>query len=562
MTTNTTPKNKQRFLVLAVSWLVGLYGAYDISATLLEQFMAHRLKFLNSFYIDLHLLLGIGFIYLSILLAKRKRNAFIVAIGAFIFMMAEGLSEQLIHSFPHHLNILPFIRLIVMPLLGIGALVLTKDEFKVKSDQTAFRNAVILAVFALIITAAYGTAGFMLMDRSDFHQEIGFTSALHHTIDQFDITTNSPLKPYTHRAKLFMDSLSFISTASVAYVALALFLPVRARLIDQATGRERMRKLLDQYGAPSEEFFKIWPHDKHYFFSSMGDAGLAYTVKKGIALVLADPVGNKASYAELLSRFQEMCWANDWSPSLIHVDNRFKDFYKDNGYQLQLIGQEAVVDIDKFVNETAKNKHFRNIRNRFNRENYTVELLEPPHHKAVVDRLKTISDQWLRKPGRAERGFVMGYYSDEYIQQCRIVIVRDAAQTIQAFMNLIPSDGFNHEEATYDMLRATEEAPPNINDFLIYELLRRLREDGYRYFNLGLCPLVGLDETNDSNSLIGNVLRFAYVNGDHFYSFSGLHRFKDKFEPAWEDRFIAYKGGVRGFTRLLNALLSAMKAKV
>ncbi len=555
-------KRGSQTLVLLVSWLVGLYGFYDIVSTLYDQFVLRHLDFISAYLIDTRILLGIGLIYLSILLARRKRNALIVSLIIVAFMLGAGFAQLVRHGhFVHQVSLMLFGRLIVAPLVALLVLMFTRSEFKVKSDQAAFRNSLKLAVLVLLVTLFYGIVGFMLMDKTDFHQEIGFTSALHHTVDQFGLTTNSPLIPYTKRARLFVDSLSFISFTSLVYVIVSLFAPVRLLLIDQTSNRERMQRLMERYGAPSEDFFKLWPHDKHYFFDQTETAGLAYLVRHGIALILADPVGSKSAYSRLMREFNDMCWANDWQPALIHIDGQYADYYRDSGYQLQLIGQEAVVDIDKYVNATAKNKYFRNIRNRFEREHYSVEILDPPHHQAVVERLKLISDQWLDKPGRTERGFVMGYYSVEYIQQCRIVVVRDAAQTIQSFMNLVPSTSFAHHELTYDMLRSTKDAPPNINDFMLYELLHQLKNEGYVQFNLGLCPLVGLDEADESNRLIGSVLRFAYVNGDRIYSFSGLHRFKDKYEPIWSDRFVGYKGGVAGFSRTLNALLTAMKVK-
>lgn len=553
-------KVKQDYIALLVSLLVGAYGLFLIATTLLDQFRIHRLRLLKSFTIDVHLLVGISFVYLSILLARRKKNALIVALITFAFLFSEATIELLFHAHGFRESVLIFVRYMLLPLLVMLLLIITRNSFKVKSDVVAFRSSVKLAILVLAITLFYGVSGFMLMDKSDFHQEISFTSALHHTIDQFDLTTTT-LRPYTRRARIFMDSLSFVSVVSLSYLVLSLFLPVRDRLLDQSSSRERVKRLMEQYQAPSEDFFKLWPHDKHYFFASSGDSALAYNVRRGVALVLADPVGNKVSFKKLLAEFQDMCWANDWQPALIHIDQRYIKFYKDNGFQLQLIGQEAIVDINNFVEITAKNKYFRNIKNRFLREKYSVEILNPPHHQAIVDRLRAISSDWLSKPGRTERSFVMGFFSEEYLQECRLVVVRDAAQTIQAFMNLVPSGSFNAKETTYDMLRGNKEAPANINDFLLYQSLHQLHEEGIKYFNLGLCPLVGLDDTNKENSLIGSVLRFAYVNGDRLYSFSGLHRFKDKYEPSWEDRFLAYKGGVRGFSKMLNALLAAMKVR-
>ena len=113
-------------------------------------------------------------------------------------------------------------------------------------------------------------------------------------------------------------------------------------------------------------------------------------------------------------------------------------------------------------------------------------------------------------------------------------------------------------EATYDLLRSSSKSLGNINDYLLINLCQQLREIGYDRLNLGLCPLVGLDN-QDNNGLIGNFLRFAYANGDRFYSFSGLFKFKNKYDPSWKDRYVIYKGGVRGFSRTMNALMRSMR---
>ncbi len=546
-------------IVVLVSFFVGIYGLFIIATTLLDQFLIHRFHFLNSFVIDAHLLFGIGFVYLSLLLARRKRTAFLLGLGAFIFLLGEGTTELLNRPDDSKISTLILIRYLVIPAIILICLLLSRGEFKVKSDTQAFKSSLALAVIVIFITLAYGIGGFMLMDKSDFRQELSFSSALHHTIDQFDLTTAHPLHPYTRRASLFMDSLSFVSIASVVFLIVSLVQPVRAHLVDQSEQRARLKALLERYSAPSEEFFKLWPHDKHYFFSRDGTAALAYLTKRGVALILADPVGEPKTFKKLMKEFSELCWANDWQPALIHVDGKYRKLYQGAGFQLQLIGQEAFVDIANFCENVAHNKYFRNISNRFEKENFSFEVLKPPHHGAVLERLSAISQDWLSKPGRTERGFVMGYYSEDYVQQCAIAVVRDAAQTIQAFLNIVPTDSFNQHELTYDMLRAAASAPPNTNDYLLSSLLQVLNAESRKTLSMGLSPLVGLDEDNQDENLISSVLRFAYVNGDRFYSFSGLKRFKAKYEPTWEDRYLGYKGGIAGFTKMLNALVRAMR---
>jgi len=142
------------------------------------------------------------------------------------------------------------------------------------------------------------------------------------------------------------------------------------------------------------------------------------------------------------------------------------------------------------------------------------------------------------------------------MQQCTLLVARDAAGTIQGFINQIPS--FDPKEANYDLLRQTKTALSNTNDFLLLEFSRHLLGAGFSRLNLGLCPLVGLKNPTDDQTIVDNALQFVYSNGDRFYSFSGLYRFKAKYEPIWQNRYIAYRGGLRGFTRTVNALNRAM----
>jgi phosphatidylglycerol lysyltransferase len=78
---------------------------------------------------------------------------------------------------------------------------------------------------------------------------------------------------------------------------------------------------------------------------------------------------------------------------------------------------------------------------------------------------------------------------------------------------------------------------------------------------MGLCPLSGLTADEPEHKTIDSALSFVYSNGDRLYSFSGLRRFKSKYEPDWSPRYMAYKNGIRGFTKTLRGLNVAMKVK-
>jgi lysylphosphatidylglycerol synthetase-like protein (DUF2156 family) len=107
------------------------------------------------------------------------------------------------------------------------------------------------------------------------------------------------------------------------------------------------------------------------------------------------------------------------------------------------------------------------------------------------------------------------------------------------------------------MLRSSERALGNMNDFLLTRYIEQLHHDSIQRLNMGLCPLTGIEE--EPNTLINRTLRFVYSNGDRLYSFNGLYKFKAKYQPVWSDRYIAYRGGTADFTRVMAALNAAMK---
>jgi len=551
-------KNESLILSL-ISACVLLTGAVTVLGVLFAQ---SRLGAERLFRLDGHvtLLVGLTLIYLSTLLRRGKHMAWLIALPLYAYIVIRNLrrfSADLSSSMHNTL----FITLnLIVPLVALAGLIAGHHYFRVRSQNDNFRGAFGKAALVLLVAFFYGVIGFQLLDEHDFHQEFSWVTGAHYTVDQLNITTNSQLHPYTRRAKLFLGSLATISAGSLFYVGVSLFAPIRFRLSDQPHSREALKQLLQKYPASSEDFFKLWPHDKAYFFSTTGHSALAYRVKNGVALVVGDVVGARVDFIKLIPEFMEVCYVNDWLPAFIHTEQKYNSLYKKMGFSIQKIGEEAVIDIPEFQTKVASNKYFRNIKNRFVRENYSCQIFNPPHDNKLLHQLRYISNQWLEAPGRSERTFMMGYFDENYLQQCTLLVAFDAHGQPQAFINQIPS--FDKQEANFDFLRSAKDALGNINDFMMLNFIDYSAGQGYKRLNLGLSPLTGLKRTDVVDTEItalDNALQFVYTAGGRFYSFAGLKRFKDKYEPNWQNRYIVYKGGWPGFGRVMNALVRAMK---
>jgi len=538
-----------------VAYIVLSYGLIILAETLTDQLRLHGRHLLHAtVLLTLPVIGGISYVYLGTLLLRLKRNAWLVTLlisaVTIVFDVSAVLHRR---EFVH--EAMPVWLHVIVPCLVLLMLIASRSLFRVRSDTVAFRQALRVSVLILVVTLLYGVGGFTLLDQHDFHQEISVATAVHQTLDQFGLTTTT-LVPYTRRAQLFTDSLSLVSVAAVGYVVLAFFQPIRARLTNQGRQRQHAVALLEQYPSDLDDYFKLWPHDKLYFFDETQRAGVAYHVSRGVALVAGDPFGDPGRFGPLLEGFLELCFVNDWQPAFVHITDTHRALYENLGFRLQKLGEEAVLDLRAFQ-AVRGGKYFRQIRNRFTKLGYQVELLQPPHEAALLRQLRNISDEWLARPGREERGFMLGYFDPAYLQAGPIAVVRDQNGCVQGFMNLVPT--YEPHSANYDLLRCGSRAPGNCNDFLLLGLIDSLVADGTTTLNLGLCPLAGLDGKADEAGLIDTALRLVYAGGDRFYSFSGLHRFKAKYHPEWQDRYVAYRGGVAGFTRAMTALTRAMK---
>jgi phosphatidylglycerol lysyltransferase len=90
-------------------------------------------------------------------------------------------------------------------------------------------------------------------------------------------------------------------------------------------------------------------------------------------------------------------------------------------------------------------------------------------------------------------------------------------------------------------MRHTASAPHGVMDFLFTELMLWGRSQGYRWFNLGMAPLAGLEQHRLAPAW-HKIGRFVYQHGEEFYNFEGLRQYKEKFLPEWRPRYLAAPG--------------------
>jgi phosphatidylglycerol lysyltransferase len=280
--------------------------------------------------------------------------------------------------------------------------------------------------------------------------------------------------------------------------------------------------------------------DKRLLFHPAGDAFLMYQVSGGSWVALGDPVGPAAREEDLVWAFRELVDRRGARTVFYEVSSRSLPLYLDLGLSLLKLGEEARVPLESFSLDGSARADLRQSRRRAERDGASFEVVPPQAVAPLLPRLRQISDAWLDEKATAEKGFSLGGFSERYMAEFPVAVVR-AEGEIVAFANLWPSG--TREELSVDLMRFGADAPRGTMDYLFIKLMLWGRAEGYRWFNLGMAPLSGL-ENRALAPLWHRMGSFLFRHGESFYNFEGLRRYKEKFDPVWEPRYLASPGGL------------------
>lgn len=453
-------------------------------------------------------------------LARGKRVAWAGAMAALIV----AIGANLIKGWDYEEALLSALLLVY--------LVVYRDWFPAHSDRRGAWFGLSALGLALTFTVAYGTFGLWLLDRH-FHLAYGFRAALGQTLAMFFYFSDPGLQPVTALGRWFADSIYWIAGIAFAVALLALLRPVLWRGPSTAADRARATAIVEAHGRSALARFTLFD-DKRYWFSPGGSL-VAYVVKNRVALALGDPIGPADDLPTALDQWLAVCAQNDWRPAFYEVMPDLKEAYEQHGLTAICTGHDAIVDLAGWTLAGKARANLRNTANRFERDGWRTEVVEPPLDDALLAALGRISDTWLRLKAGNEKRFALGWFDPDYLRAGAVMVLRDAEGEPHAFANLVPEYQLN--ELTIDLMRHDEDAPGGAMEALFIALIRWAAEQGYDSFNLGLSALSGVGEQQDDPA-IERVLHLIYEHFNRFYGFQGLHTFKSKFGPRWEPRYL------------------------
>lgn len=301
---------------------------------------------------------------------------------------------------------------------------------------------------------------------------------------------------------------------------------------------QRAGELADASPRTSAQLVRL--RDKQLLFGEDQRAMIMYARQGRSWVAMGDPVGPLDSWNELVWKYRELVDRFGGWPVFYQVGVEGLTVYLDQGLTLLKIGEEARVPLGDFGLDGAKRRGLRQTVNRMRREDVTFEIAPRESLAQHLPRLQVISDAWLMDKRAGEKGFSLGFFDPTYLSHYPLAIARQAGEIV-AFANLW--SGADKEELSIDLMRYVPEAPASVMEYLFIELMLWGKVEGYRWFNLGMAPLSGI-EARKLAPVWNRLSNLVFRHGEHFYSFEGLRQYKDKFDPTWFPKYIALPGGV------------------
>ena len=276
--------------------------------------------------------------------------------------------------------------------------------------------------------------------------------------------------------------------------------------------------------------------DKRFLFSASGESFLMFGVRGRSWIALGAPVGKDEERMELFWRFRELADAHAARAGFYGLGPEDLPDTVDLGLAIQKTGESDAVPLEAFSLVGRRREVLRRNWRKAGEGGAAFEVLPVGAAVGIMDELKAISDAWLSHHAGGEKSFSMGGFDPRYVAEFPVAVVRGEEGKIVAFATLWLTAC--KTAFSMDLMRYSDEAPKNVMDYLFVELLQWGKDEGYQAFEFGMAPLAGLED-RPLAPIMSRVGRLLYERGEEIYNFQGVRRYKDKYDPVWQPRYIA-----------------------
>ena len=155
--------------------------------------------------------------------------------------------------------------------------------------------------------------------------------------------------------------------------------------------------------------------DKEVFWTKDETVFIVYRQIANKLVVLGDPIGSEDNIGNSIKEFCEYSNSRGLKPVFYQISTKYMSYYHDSGYRFIKLGEEGLVDLERFTMSGKQNGNLRNRMNHFERNGITFEVIHPPFDKELLAEMTFVSNSWLGN--QKEKAFSVASFREDYVSR-------------------------------------------------------------------------------------------------------------------------------------------------
>jgi phosphatidylglycerol lysyltransferase len=472
--------------------------------------------------------LGVLMLLLAYSLYRRVRSAWVIE----TVVLFTTVILQILHF---HRFTVP---IVLIELFVLAVLILSYRDFSRLPNRVTLKWAFIFIGMSLALLLANASIGLYIM-RGHINDVHTLYNALMSSIDLLMFMDTSVLDIHSKAGQIYADSLIIINWICIFTSVLLLLKPLVYDYIHNKQDKERVRKLVLEYGQNPMSYLAL-ENDKRYFFSKSVEGVCSYTIVGKTMVCCGDMICSQNDGFAFLNELLVFSKQNGLDLLLLNITDYFIDLYKTAQFGILKYGEDACFNVSEYSLKGGKVAKVRAAINHANKSGISVLEYHPlgAHQAEIEAEIREISDEWLKKKNAPEMSFMLGGINLEKPLDRRYFYARDINGKMLGFVVFLPY--LRGKAYLAEVTRRRANAPQGVMEKIIYEAFQVMKEEGVETVNMGLSPLYNV-ASGDKATFNEKLFAYVYDNMNEAYDFKALHHAKEKYAPtSWEARFLAY----------------------
>ncbi|MBK3495556.1 bifunctional lysylphosphatidylglycerol flippase/synthetase MprF [Viridibacillus sp. YIM B01967] len=455
-----------------------------------------------------------------------------VATGFILLALSNGISYKDRRSYRITLFVLLFAAALFI-LKGIqykqalfmifvaGLLFVSRDRFYRESYIVTWGRSLVNVCIILVITALYVVIGIWAIPTAKY--------PIPESMRPFFITDSGDL--------FWSAFIGLVVVTIVVFIEVWLRKVTQFKKISSIHHEKEIFLHLNKYGG-KELSHLIFLHDKYIFWNKKKTVLFPYQESADKLVVLGDLVGKKEDFGVAIEEFVSHADYYGYTPVFYEVSDQFVPYLHGYGYSFFKLGEEGFIDLESLAYSKEDTLEIDKLKDSLQQDGYSFELLQPPFQEDLLSELWKLSDEWL--DNRKEKGFSLGYFSEDYLQFAPLAVVKNGDAQIVAFSNVIPL--YDAEQTiSIDLMRSKKtNLPSGILDYLLLNVFTWAKSEEFKRLNVGMTPLSHIGVSHYA-TLTEKIAAQIIFDGQEYYNFQDVQRFKEKYANIWQPKYLAYR---------------------